>query len=75
MIGRQAAHFHDFMDVLLNFRLVLHQAANRHRLRNQIMDGHAGIQGTVGILEDHLHVQVDLPHILATVLANVFSVV
>ncbi len=75
MVGWQAAHFHNAMDVLLDFCLVPHQAADRHRFRNQVVDGHSGVKGAVGILENHLHVQVDFPHILAPVLADVFSVV
>ena len=58
-----------------NLFLVFYGSAGLKGFRDQSPHGHSGIQGTVGILEHHLHVDVDFPHFLFAVFQYIFSLV
>ena len=49
----------------LGLGLALREVMDLDRLADDVADGHARVQGGVGVLEDHLHAAAHLPHLLS----------
>jgi hypothetical protein len=56
VIGVQPHGLQQFHDAILERTAVLGETMDNQRLTDDLTDGHAGVQGRIGILEDDLHV-------------------
>ena len=66
MLAVQAYVTHQFQNALLTLFLGFVQLVNVQRLADDIGNGHAGVQGRIGILEDHGGLLAELLNILCS---------
>ena len=69
----ESHHVQEAADVLLALLGVRHDVVDDERLRNDLSDGHAGVQGRIGVLEDELHVAAHLLELLLAHLRDVLA--
>ena len=61
----QADQFHEVQDLFMAVFLVLVKVVDVKGLADDVLDSHTGVQGRVGVLEDHLHLLAQGPDVLA----------
>ena len=61
----QADQFHEVQDLFMAVFLVLVEVVDVEGLTDNVFDRHTGVQGRVGVLEDHLHLLAEGSDVLA----------
>ena len=65
VFGIQSDQFHEVQDLLSAVLLALVEVVDIQRLTDDVLDRHTGVQGRVGVLEDHLHLLAETADVLA----------